>query len=91
VKLLAVIRNYGIRQTVSLRAIRELAVFHPKDGQRPVSRKNSDPTAPRAQSLCANDSCTAGEFPAGTKDEGNPGELLPWIGSAMRTAGIARR
>jgi hypothetical protein len=85
------IRRTTIGQQVLVRAIGESAVLHPKHGKRAMSRKSADAIAPRAQILCANDSCTAGEFPAGTLDEGNPGELLPLICSAVRTAAITRR
>ena len=37
-----------------------------------MSHKSPDAIAPRAQSLCANDSCNAGEFAAGTLNEGDP-------------------
>ena len=67
-----------------------LAVLHPKYGKRTVSRKSADAIAPRAQGLCANDSCAAGEFAAGTLDEGDPGELLPRICSTVRAARITR-
>jgi hypothetical protein len=67
-----------------------LAVFHPNHGKSTVSRKSADAIAPRAQVLCANDSCTAGEFSAGTLNEGNSGELLLRICSAVRTAEITR-
>lgn len=79
------------RRGTLVRSIRKLAILHPEHGKRTVSRKSADAIAPRAQVLCANDSCAAGEFSTRTPNEGNSGELLPRICSTVRTAGIARR